>query len=281
MKMKLTLYATAAAVLVAAAGCNRGERHTADARITITTSIEPLTRAPQLDEQGRGTFSAGDLVSVLVYDATQRAAFDYAVGTAGFYWKDTPFGTQSGKVSFSACYPKQELGDGAFRFDLEESPDKDLLLARTTGVDAGSEQPVVLKFRHAMHRLTISYATEDPEIVPDDIETRCTAKSACTVHLAENRLETDETSRATFSEPGGRAVFLLVPQKSNGVLLEIDLGAEVKRLALDTLAGIGEELEGGKQLHITLTVKNGRIEIGDTAIEGWEDQGSIEDDIVL
>lgn len=279
--MKTILYTTTAALLLAAAGCSKGERQQTDARIAITTTIAPMSRAPQLDEEGRGNFTPGDEVSLLITDGARQASFDYAIGQSTLYWKDTPFATENVKVSISACYPRQALQDGTFRFEPETAADKDLLLAQATGVDAGSERAVALTFRHALHRLVISYTTDDPELDPDAIETRCTAHSACTVSLAENSLETDATSQDTFTAQGRRAEFLLVPQASAGVTLEIDLGAEVKRLPLVSLDGIDGELEGGKQLLVSLTVKNGQIEIGDSVIEGWGDQGSVEDEIIL
>ena len=42
-----------------------------------------------------------------------------------------------------------------------------------------------------------------------------------------------------------------------------------------------EELQGGKQLSIDLTVKNGYIELGNVTIEGWGNQGTIEGSIIL
>ena len=59
---------------VALAGCKR-EEHPARQRIAIATTIEPLTRAPQLDEEGSGRFADTDRLTLLVSDdAAQQSA---------------------------------------------------------------------------------------------------------------------------------------------------------------------------------------------------------------
>lgn len=260
---------------VALAGCKR-EEHPARQRIAIATTIEPLTRAPQLDEEGSGRFADTDRLTLLVSDdaAQQSAQFGYTPQTT-LYWSELGFAAPGTMLTFAACYPEQELADGRFDFDLEQAAEKDLLLARTAGVSAGTERTIDLSFRHAMHRLVVTYQTSDPDVALDAIETRCTAQSTCTVDLAAG------TRQATFTESGREVRFLLVPQPTDGVSLELHVGADIRRISLGELAEGIDRIEGGRQLHVTLTVRNGRIEFGDAVIEGWEDQGSIEDEIIL
>lgn len=52
---------------VALTGCKR-EEHPARQRIAIATTIEPLTRAPQLDDEGSGRFADTDRLTLLVSD---------------------------------------------------------------------------------------------------------------------------------------------------------------------------------------------------------------------
>ena len=257
---------------VALTGCKR-EEHPARQRIAIATTIEPLTRAPQLDEEGSGRFADTDRLTLLVSDDAARcsAQFGYTPQTT-LYWSELGFATPGTTLTFAACYPEQELAGGRFDFDLEQAAEKDLLLARTAGVSAGTERTIDLSFRHAMHRLVVTYQTSDPDVALDAIETRCTAQSTCTVDLAAGTLTPAGTRQATFTESGREVRFLLVPQPTDGVSLELHVG--------ELAEGI-DRIEGGRQLHVTLTVRNGRIEFGDAVIEGWEDQGSIEDEIIL
>lgn len=172
---------------IALAGCKR-EEHPAWQRIAIATTIEPLTRAPQLDEEGSGRFADTDRLTLLVSDdaARQSAQFGYTPQTT-LYWSELGFATPGTTLTFAACYPEQELVDGRFDFDLEQAAEKDLLLARTAGVSAGTERTIDLSFRHAMHRFVVTYQTNDPDVALDAIETRCTAQSTCTVDLAAGR----------------------------------------------------------------------------------------------
>lgn len=64
--------------------------------------------------------------------------------------------------------------------------------------------------------------------------------------------------------------FTLVPQRLSDVTLEVSFGGFTKTFELDQLVTDTEELQGGKQLSIDLTVKNGYIELGNVTIEGWE-----------
>lgn len=148
-------------------------------------------------------------------------------------------------------------------------------------MNAGTERTIDLSFRHAMHRLVVTYQTNDPDVALDAIETRCTAQSTCTVDLAAGTLTPAGTRQATFTESGREVRFLLVPQPTDGVSLELHVGADIRRISLGELAEGIDRIEGGRQLHVTLTVRNGRIEFGDAVIEGWEDQDSIEDEIIL
>lgn len=186
---------------VALAGCKR-EEHPARQRIAIATTIEPLTRAPQLDEEGSGRFADTDRLTLLVSDdaAQQSAQFGYTPQTT-LYWSELGFAAPGTMLTFAA-------------------------LAAGTLTPAGTRQ-------------------------------------------------------ATFTESGREVRFLLVPQPTDGVSLELHVGADIRRISLGELAEGIDRIEGGRQLHVTLTVRNGRIEFGDAVIEGWEDQGSIEDEIIL
>lgn len=81
--------------------------------------------------------------------------------------------------------------------------------------------------------------------------------------------------------PGKSVFFLLVPQKTSDVEFELRFDDRTCRVPLSDHAGSHDELLGGMQLHVELTLKEGRVEIGKTTIEGWGDQGTVEGEIIL
>lgn len=219
--MKVSYFAFMAAAMWACCGCSSeksGDKPVADAKIGIRTSILDRSemRTPSLDSNGSGSFADGDHFSLLVSDGADGLLdFDYETGATQLYWKDVTFASSPEKVHFAACYPKRDLSGAQFAFDLETEADKDLLLARTADVPAGTTAPVDLTFRHAMHRLVVTF-TDDSDVDTESVQTVCTARSACTVDLLDGTLKTDEDRKASFSARGKSVFFLLVPPEDFG-----------------------------------------------------------------
>lgn len=71
--------------------------------IDIRTSIDALTKAPVLDEEGKGNFSRGDIFTVTVsgsgFASTGR---NYAAGITELMWKDLDLPEDVGDVYFPA-----------------------------------------------------------------------------------------------------------------------------------------------------------------------------------
>lgn len=172
--MKVSYFAFMAAAMWACCGCSSeksGDKPVADAKIGIRTSILDRSemRTPSLDSNGSGSFADGDHFSLLVSDGADGLLdFDYETGATQLYWKDVTFASSPEKVHFAACYPKRDLSGAQFAFDLETEADKDLLLARTADVPAGTTAPVDLTFRHAMHRLVVTF-TDDSDVDTESV----------------------------------------------------------------------------------------------------------------
>lgn len=283
--MNRMVYLATVAVALASVGCSKHEQRPAAERpITITTAIRGMEEqsAPQLEEDGSGAFADGDTFTLYVYGADgSSSAIDYTLGATTLYWRELPFAAEGTTVNFAACYPVQRPVEGRFGFDLEQASDPDLLVAAPIGVAAGTERPVGLTFRHAMHRLIVAFSTTDADVALDAITTVCRAKASCTVDLTEGVLDTTGARTAAFTEQGARAAFLVVPQDPADVSLEIRLGDQIKRYRLDELAPACGALAGGKQLTVKLGIRNGQIQLDDCVIEGWGDQGTIEGEIIL
>lgn len=285
MKTRFYLMALLAAASVSACKKSSGpDTARPEAAININTSIDALTKAPQLDGDGKGDFSKGDVFTLAVSsgNSSENQQFDYTVGTSQLYWKDVTLVPSDGKVVFSACYPKQKLSDGAFVFDLAKADYKDLLLSRTSGIELGTESTVALPFRHAMHRLVLNYTVEGDIELPDDgIETSCNAISSCTVGLLSGTLEVNPSSKTSFTAKGRSAEFILVPQNASEVSFEVKAGDIDRTFTLDELDQKVTSLEGGHKLTVNMVINDGKIIFGDSTIEGWGDQGTVGGEIIL
>lgn len=252
-------------------------------KIMIETSIvEPsVQKTPALSGDGSGNFADGDVFALYVAspaDAMNR--FDYRVGSTTLYWKDLQLQPEDRTVTFAACYPKQEAIDGTFTFDLESASDQDLLWARTPDVAVETKTPIDLTFKHAMHRLAVNF-TVDPAVTLAEVTTVCTAKSTCEVDLVGGTLNATASRKASFTQTGEQVVFLLVPQPTAEVSLQVTAGELVKTFTLDELAAGHDSLESGKQLTVNMNISKGSIELNGTTIEGWGDQGTVDGEIIL
>lgn len=248
--------------------------------ITFKTDIGAFTRAPQLDADGSGSFTPGDSFTLLTGSGSASRTLEYTLGTTTLRWSDLDFAAEGATVDFAACYPTRTLDGGRFDFTVRQDASGDLLMASARGVKVGSELPVALHFRHAMHRLVVKYTVEDASVDASAIETSCTARNSCTVDLAANSLECGSTEES-FSARGGQVTLLLVPQAADGVALDIRAGSLSKQCTLSQLDACPAMLEGGKELTVNLTIRDGAILFDGLTIEGWGSQGTIEDEISL
>lgn len=288
--MKRAYFILAAAALVGAGACQKGTDDTppaTDKRIEINTSIanhsgaSGTTRTPQLNGNGSGNFADGDRITLFVRsESGQTTATDYTVGVSKLYWKNIRLNPEDTKADFSACYPEQKVADGKFTFNIETSPDKDLLLAQSRNITVESEEPVDLLFTHAMHRLVINYSTQS-DIKIDEITTVCTAKSTCDVDLNTQTLDSSASGKADFSASGRSAQFMIVPQKVSDIEVLVTVDQMSKKFALSELVTDHEDLENGKQLTVNIKVRDGKIVLEGSSIVQWGDQGTVEGDIIL
>lgn len=138
-------------------------------------------------------------------------------------WRDLDFVEEGKTVNFVACYPPQVLDGDRFDFTVGQNSASDLLLASAVQAHVGEEQPVVLTFRHAMHRLVVNFTIKDSSIGAESIKTRCTAYSSCEVRLTTGSLTRGE-EKETYSMDGPEATFLLLPQATQDVVLEVEVG---------------------------------------------------------
>ncbi len=258
----------------------------ADGRIDLLTGIEPLTRSPQLDGSGAGNFSAGDTFTLSVSDGSQRVQKSYTVGTTVLYWQD--LGLTGGTAAFTGCYPNLGTDGGTtFRFDASEAPDADLLLAPAVTVARGAAK-VQLPFRHAMHKLAVRY-TSDGTYTAEELKGIVTvphAHTVCTVDLSAGKVTDGSASSPEDlrAVTGAEASWLIVPQGREAVKLKVSFGGRTQEFTLPEQTEEGRPvttLDGGKTLTVKLRAAKDGISFEGMAIGPWEDQGSVNGDIIL
>lgn len=284
-KVYLSIMLTAA--IAATLSCNKKENTGTPSegnRIDLRTSIAATgtVKSPSMDDSGAGNFNNGDTFSLFITNEDGMSSrFSYTVGESEIYWDDVTSATGSGSLVFSACYPAQDTDSGVFTFDLAGAAVKDLLTARTADVEQGTENPVNLTFGHAMHRLNIVFKAETPETDTDNISTKCTALSSCEVNLPEGTIDISNAGKSDFTGTGDNPAFILVPQSTSEVSLEITIGSRTSSFVLSELKPEIKNLESGMQLTVEFNVKNDTVTLGSMTIEGWGDQGTIEGEIIL
>lgn len=251
--------------------------------ISFNPGIKALTRSPQLEEDGSGSFSTGDTFTLYAHDnAEDFATFDYTIGTTELLWKNLTVATENGTVHFEACYPKHALTNGTFDFKVTQDEAGDLLWATAPDVKIGTTEPIALNFSHAMHRLVVNYQIDDPSIEASQIETRCTAYGSCRVDLSIQKIfQLPEAGKETYTANGSQVKFMLPPQMPSDVTLEIRIGNLTQSWNLaDTNFNL-LELASGMEGTVNLKVQDGEITLSGMTIGGWGDQGSIDDEIIL
>lgn len=287
--MKRMIYCAAAMAVLALGACSKNDSaSTTPTTPTPTPTPEPdktqITFATRI-ETPEGTtedgLTAGDTFTLAAYDGAEGfTSMDYTLGATALYWEDLTFAAEGGTMHFAACYPKQSLTDGGFDFTVGQDAASDLLWASKAGVSVGTKQAVDLTFRHALHRLEVRFTIEDPTVDASQIETRCTALSACRVDLKEMRLMQGDT-RQTYTAQGEKVGFQLLPQLTDAVTLEVKAGDMTQSWKLSETDFPAPELEGGKQATVHLTIKDGQITLSGMTIAGWGDQGTVEDEIEM
>lgn len=288
--MKRTLYLAAALAVLALGACDKkdSDQTTPSTPPTPSTPTDPEKRLISFTthiETPEGSleegFSAGDTFSLVAYDSAESSSsMDYTLGATTLYWEDLAFATEGGTVHFSACYPKQTLVDGGFDFSVTQDPSSDLLWATHAGVGVGTQQAVELKFSHALHRLKVLISVEDPTVDAAQIETRCSALSTCRVDLKEMRLM-QGVLQNTYTARGQSVEFMLLPQLTDIVTLEVTAGGMTQSWKLSETDFPTPELKGGKQATVHLTIRDGQITLSGTTIAGWGSQGSVEEEIEI
>lgn len=273
-------------VSLAFTSCERSNDNTIERPINIQTGIEAITRAPELDNNGKGNFTTGDTFTLTITANTKHVQKDYTVGKTALYWHE--LGLEGNEVTFAGCYPSYEENENmTFKFNAQNSSNTDLLLAQAVNVPANAKT-ITMPFYHAMHKLIVKY-TSDGSYTQDelnDISTTLYAHTTCTVDLSKGIIVNNSAEMpANYVSKNGKDIFwLIVPQSTNKVRLTITFKGQTKEFTLPTQTMEGQyitALESGKMLTITLQVSKNDISLGNIEIDGWKEQGNAQGDIIM
>ena len=280
-----------AALALTFAACSRTEEpgnENPDGHIRIVTDIAGVekTRSPQLNPDGSGTFADGDTYTLVVSGKDMKAsALDYVVGGTTLLWSDLTTGTGTRHVSFAAYYPKQHGEAGTFAFNAATADDSDLLVAPAVTVEKNSDSPVHLAFRHAMHKLTVNYTSEDGYLSPEqlkEVNTVCQAYTTCKIDPVQGKtVENSADSSGKYTGQTGQKVsVLIVPQDAENVTLQVSYGLDEPRtIRLNEDCQYTGALESGKELTVNLDFTAGGIRFTGYEIDGWGQQGTVNGEI--
>ena len=283
--MKKTLISLVAALVLVLTACDKNDDAPGGC-IEIIPTIGSQTRVPSLNEDGSGGFTKGDQFTIVTSRGWETArSSDYIVGGDWQTWEQLGYPTGV-KINFAACYPPaQPAGDGTFTFDSSTAEYKDLLLAPAQPVDAFSTAPIHLAFGHALHKLELNFTADAADYTAEELAAltlTCTARKACQVDGKAGKLGTVLTDKAAFSATGAKAVFILPPQPTADVRLDITVGGTTTSTTLaDLLEQLGKPhntLDGGSRLELNITLSREEgvtetpVNVGDATIGPWDDQ---------
>lgn len=257
--------------------------------INIVASIAPQTRAPQLANDGSGSFSQGDKMSLfLAGDDMSSLSINYEYGSGILTWGSLGLAESNAQITLAACYPQQqEILNGTFEFNTLTAQDKDLLLAPAMSVTTGTAEAVHLTFNHALHRLDPtftpgnSYTNEDLKAISISLK----AKTTCVVDGVQGKITEVKNTTGEYTARDTQASFYLVPQNTSDVTLTIGIGSDQKSLTMDKLLEQLESsqttLEGGKRCKLTLKISREGITVEGGSINAWGDQVTADGEVVI
>lgn len=258
---------------------------------TIKDMILPESRAPQMDENGAGNFIDGDK-NTIFFLSEEEGITDKFVYTYGqkYYWSKLPITSKSEELSVSACYPNVDTDTpNDFEWDVrEKNNDIDFLFSTQTSIKKGTSSPIELKFTHALHKLKVNVSADKSTISEEQIEgvsiTCIDFKPIAHLNLLTGKAVSASGDASSIESKDSKAEFIIPSQEIGNIKLLIKLGNREKMYELSNSIVNGTPLtilESGKSLSINITVSEKDFIISGQSISGWDNQGEINDSIII
>lgn len=283
-----------------------------DGAVHITGNIAGVTTRADINDDGTGTFTTGDVWGM--YTTVDGTTYindnsEYKYDETVLYWDAL---STTAPVTFAAHYPRitETISNpAAYMYKpYEWSNIGDLLHATATASKGGGT--VALTFKHLMHRLVVNLTAgavmtagagmTGTDLSSADVSTVARNGDFTMIHGVEVNLLTgavnyDNTEgHIGFTNRGsGNADWQVAPQDltAGAEWLKITVGEDVwyYNVPADlntTEPGNQTRLESGKQLTLNLTLKKtsaggNEVVLTSSAIDGWNNQGTITDDVTI
>ena len=252
---------------------------------------QPTGRAPQLDENGAGSFSSGDVNELLFFTEENKTLqhFSYTYGKT-YYWNDIDLPAEVESCQLVAWYPAVSAANPAdFAWDvLKQKEQPDLLAAGAVKVSPDQTARVDLTFKHLMHKLQVKVVSENPDVTDQDLQ-KATVDCQNVLPVAHINLLTGKTTSAdgqaaNFSQKGAKTAFILPAQNVGDMEVVLNLKGKTVRFKMAEIQVNGQpvkSLESGKTLSVNITVTKNDFIISGQNISGWENQGDFNEDIII
>ena len=260
----------------------------------VSSSIveQPLVgRAPQLDTNGAGSFTKGDHNQMLFFNEANdvAASFDYTYGKT-YLWSDLglPETMKQGKVT--AWYPAVSThGAKTLEWNVKTQPNPDLLVATPVAIHKDQESTIQLVFKHQMHKLHVELVAGDPSITASDLsQAALTFRNfypTATIQLSDATTSAVSGALQSLSVTAQQADFIVPAQVAGTMEVEVKLKdkAKIFKIAETEVNGsLVQQLESGKTLSLKITVNKADMKLTvATHINGWENQGEKNDNIII
>lgn len=279
------------AALVLSACSNEEVSGTSKSELNIISTINPLKRAPQLDESGAGSFKSGDKNTLFFQSAENQhlLTFSYTYGEK-YYWMDLQLPQDTKNCKISACYPEVTASSPAsFAWDVvKEKSNSDLLLAAPASAKTDSSTPVRLTFTHAMHKLVVELVADGTSISQEDLaqaELSCNNfMPVANVNLLEGKAVSASGSLAKLDAVGAKSSFIIPAQAVGSIEINVKLGDRTASYKLSNCQVKKQpltELLSGQSFKLKIQVSKNSFTIVGQNIAGWGNQGEFEDSIII
>ncbi len=251
----------------------------------LNSTINPLTKSPQLDLDGAGHFENGDVNRVFLQDQTNKyiKSFDYTYGNK-YYWYNISLQEDIKSCYVSAVYPSVVASNyERFVWNITENAEADILLAKAVLVSVSSSKPINLSFYHAMHKLAVNLRSSDNSVSQSELSTaliKCkNVKNSAILNLLTGEVIGVEGNKVNIDKTGANVDFIIPSQELSDISVEIQLGERrVEYILSDLLANNKDvhALESSKTFVLNILVKQDSFSIEGNNISSWEKQGEIE-----
>ena len=288
--MKTILGACMMAVVFASCSNEESGMDASKNEFTVITSIDAMSRAPQLNPNGSGSFQKGDQYS-LIFSTTDGLEyvhhFDYTHGHS-YYWADLQVPVGHSQAKIAAVYPAVTVASTqaatAFKWDVTASnATNDLLLAMPASVEVNKTPSIQLNFGHALHKFIVKLSGDDSFTKGATITCK-DFKPVADINLLTGTVAGASGKLESTTVSGTSASFILPAQEVGTMAVVFNVEGKNYTFQLADCKVNGQpltKLESGMSFELNVTVSKNGFTITGQEISAWGSQGSHSGTIIL